>query len=305
MDGAAITLRMLASGSSGNATILSFGAMTHRVVMIDAGISPKRVRDGMLQHCAPGSDLGAILLTHLDGDHWYRGWEAQLRRRPIPVLMRAEHARGATAIGVPPNCIRVIDGSASLGHHLRVTAVRTPHDEYGSTAFVIDSDAGRVAWATDLGQFDDALVDALAGVHLLGLECNYDDRMQRDSPRPWHLKQRIMGGRGHLSNEQAMDALERLASRSPLSGVALIHLSRDCNCPHLVGRLLESRHPALAARTVIARRSRPSPALHLHHGATRTGRASDADAHAARARHQSIAIHGELVQGAALPFGVP
>jgi len=261
MDGAALTLTMLASGSSGNATVVSFGALTRRVVMIDAGISPKRVREGLLHRCAPGTELGAILLTHLDGDHWHRGWSAQLARRPVPVLLRAAHYAGALALGIPRTCLHVIEGEAALGDRARVRAVRTPHDEDGSTAFVIDSPAGRMGWATDLGSVHDDLVEALTGVDLLGLECNYDEALQRESPRPWHLKQRIMGGHGHLSNDQAMEALDRIRAVAAPAGVALIHLSRDCNCPHLVARLLGARHADLAPHTVIARRSRPSPSL--------------------------------------------
>jgi phosphoribosyl 1,2-cyclic phosphodiesterase len=240
---------------------VQFGSITRRIVLLDAGLSPRRVREGLLHRCPPGTELGAILLTHLDGDHWHRGWSAQLARRGVPVLLRAAHYAGALALGIPRACLHVVEGEASLGEHLRVRAVRTPHDEHGSTAFIIDTPAGRIGWATDLGSVHDELVEALTGVDLLGLECNYDEALQRESPRPWHLKQRIMGGHGHLSNDQAMDALDRIRAVADPAAIGLLHLSRDCNCPHLVSRLLASRHTDLAARTVIARRSEPSPAL--------------------------------------------
>lgn len=261
MDGAQLSITMLGSGSSGNAAIVQFGSLTRRVVLLDAGLSPRKVREGLLHRCPPGTELGAILLTHLDGDHWHRGWSAQLARRGVPVLLRAAHFAGAIALGIPRSCLHVIEGEAALGEHLRVRAVRTPHDEDGSTAFIIDTPAGRVGWATDLGSVHDDLVEALTGVDLLGIECNYDEQLQRESPRPWHLKQRIMGGHGHLSNDQAMDALDRIRAVADPAAIGLLHLSRDCNCPHLVSRLLAARHADLAARTVIARRSEASPAL--------------------------------------------
>jgi len=261
MDGAQLSITMLGSGSSGNAAIVQFGSLTRRVVLLDAGLSPRKVREGLLHRCPPGTELGAILLTHLDGDHWHRGWSAQLARRGVPVLLRAAHFAGALALGIPRSCLHVIEGEAALGEHLRVRAVRTPHDEDGSTAFIIDTPAGRVGWATDLGSVHDELIEALTGVDLLGIECNYDEQLQRESPRPWHLKQRIMGGHGHLSNDQAMDALDRIRAVADPAAIGLLHLSRDCNCPHLVSRLLAARHADLAARTVIARRSEASPAL--------------------------------------------
>ncbi len=261
MDGAHLSITMLGSGSSGNAAIVQFGSLTRRVVLLDAGLSPRKVREGLLHRCPPGTELGAILLTHLDGDHWHRGWSAQLARRGVPVLLRAAHFAGALALGIPRSCLHVIEGEAALGEHLRVRAVRTPHDQDGSTAFIINTPAGRIGWATDLGSVHDELVEALTGVDLLGIECNYDEQLQRESPRPWHLKQRIMGGHGHLSNDQAMDALDRIRAVADPAAIGLLHLSRDCNCPHLVARLLAARHADLVARTVIARRSEASPAL--------------------------------------------
>ena len=261
MDGAQLSITMLASGSSGNAAIVQFGSLTRRVVLLDAGLSPRKVREGLLHRCPPGTELGAILLTHLDGDHWHRGWSAQLARRGVPVLLRAAHFAGALALGIPRPCLHVIEGEAALGEHLRVRAVRTPHDEHGSTAFILETPAGRIGWATDLGTVQDDLIEALTGVDLLGIECNYDERLQRESPRPWHLKQRIMGGHGHLSNDQALDALDRIRTVADPAAIGLLHLSRDCNCPHLVSRLLAARHADLADRTVIARRSEASPTL--------------------------------------------
>lgn len=269
MDGAQLSITMLASSSSGNAAIVQFGSLTRRVVLLDAGLSPRRVREGLLNRCPPGTELGAILLTHLDGDHWHRGWSAQLARHGVPVLLRAAHCAGALALGIPRACLTVIEGEAALGGHLRVRAVRTPHDEDGSTAFILETPAGRIGWATDLGTVQDELIEALAGVDLLGIECNYDERLQRESKRPWHLKQRIMGGNGHLSNDQAMDALDRIRAVADPAAIGLLHLSRDCNCPHLVSRLLASRHADLADRTVIARRSGPSPALRFTRSSAR------------------------------------
>ena len=101
-----------------------------------------------------------------------------------------------------------------------------------------------------------ALVDCFEGVDLLAIESNYDPAMQRGSGRPWFLVQRIMGGRGHLSNDQALDAVKRIVSRTQTNHaklpahVVLLHRSRECNCPTLL-RDLFSRDARLAPRLVL------------------------------------------------------
>lgn len=91
-----------------------------------------------------------------------------------------------------------------------------------------------MGYATDLGRVPERLIERLRGVDVLAIESNYCPRMQMVSTRPWHLKQRIMGGFGHLSNEQALEAI---AAIEPREHVVLLHLSRECNCPSLVARL--------------------------------------------------------------------
>jgi phosphoribosyl 1,2-cyclic phosphodiesterase len=93
--------------------------------------------------------------------------------------------------------------------------------------------------------------------------------MQRASGRSPYLIDRIMGGSGHLSNEQALEVAIAVDRAQPLSSLHLLHLSRQCNCPRLVARLYEERAPALAARTVITSQAAPSvpvePGHSLHH----------------------------------------
>ena len=131
---------------------------------------------------------------------------------------------------------------------------------------MIDGFGGRVGYATDLGRVTDELVERFDGVGVLAIESNYDRRMQLESPRPAFLKGRIMGGRGHLSNDQALDAVRRVLDRCGATGsrppqhVVLLHRSRQCNCPELLRRHF-SRDARIAPRLVLAEQHTRTPWL--------------------------------------------
>jgi hypothetical protein len=101
------------------------------------------------------------------------------------------------------------------------------------------------------------LIDGFAELDILALESNYDPGMQLASARPWFLKRRIMGGRGHLSNEQALEAIRRIFEKADRrrgklpAHVVLLHRSRQCNCPRLVRKLF-ARDPRIAQRLTLA-----------------------------------------------------
>ena len=143
------------------------------------------------------------------------------------------------------------------------------HDDAGSHGFLLAGFGGRVGYATDLGHVPHALVDRLCeagGVDVLAIESNYDQRMQIDSTRPWFLKRRIMGGRGHLSNAQAFDAVRRVFNRCQAQGgrlpahVVLLHRSRQCNCPNLL-RALFAADARIAPRLTLAEQDAATPWL--------------------------------------------
>lgn len=256
-------LCILASGSSGNASAVSFDG-SGRFVLVDAGLSPSRVRVRLAESRGPFERLRAILLTHLDHDHWHKDWAKQLARSPVPVLLRREHAAEAVELGVPAECVTVIGETARLGDAATVRACAVPHDEVGSTAYRFDCAHGSIGFATDLGRVTDELHAMLEGVDTLAIESNYDPAMQMASPRPAFLKRRIMGGAGHLSNEQATAAAAVVAESGRLRNVAFIHLSRDCNAPHIVESLARERLDAATCSVVVSTRERPTPVMALN-----------------------------------------
>ncbi len=255
---------VLGSSSRGNATAITFDN-SGRFILVDAGLTPRRVRAALVEAGASAHfhTLRAIFLTHLDRDHWSLSWAKQLQRAPVPVILRRAHAAQAIEMGVPPACLRPIDGPFRLGETAEVRPIAVPHDTIGSTAFRFDCDHAHIGHATDLGHVTDELLEAFAGLDMLSIESNYDEALQRRSPRPAFLKDRIMGGRGHLSNEQSVEAARLLTAGGTIRHLVLLHLSQECNRPEIVRDLFCERLPAMAASLVITRPMQPTALLQV------------------------------------------
>jgi phosphoribosyl 1,2-cyclic phosphodiesterase len=229
--------------------------------LIDAGIGPRSTAKRMNGTGVAIGDVRAICLTHLDHDHFSANWLRTIIKLGIRLFCH-ESRRDALAfeasfaqVDVP---IETFNGQAFEPiDGLRFHAIKLAHDECGSHGFVIEGFGCRVGWATDLGHVPATLIDRFCGVDVLALESNYDPEMQLRSGRPWFLKQRIMGGRGHLSNEQAFTAIRMILDRCKShlrrlpQHIVLLHRSQECNCPDLVRRLFE-RDPRVARRLILA-----------------------------------------------------
>lgn len=254
-----IELCVLGSGSAGNGSVVRTPG---GVMLIDAGLGPRTVAQRMKGLGVGVNDVTAICLTHLDRDHFNVNWGQTIVRLGIRVHChadrRADLLRFAGTEGLHRLVVPFDDGAEfEPVAGLTVRPIRLAHDHEGSQGFCLEGHGQRVGFATDLGRVSDDLIDCFAGVDLLAIESNYDPVMQRNSGRPWFLVQRITGGRGHLSNEQAFDAVKRIVALTQISHgkipahVVLLHRSRECNCPTLV-RELFSRDARIAPRLVLA-----------------------------------------------------
>lgn len=249
---------ILASGSSGNCTVLR---TPDGVVLIDAGIGPRTAAKRMSGTGVSVVDVRAICLTHLDRDHFSPTWLRTMGK--LGIRLFCHHSRRAEIAAVARDAdsevtIESFDGQPfEPAHRVTFRAIRLEHDEHGSHGFLIEGFGGRIGYATDLGHVPATLVERFCGVDVLALESNYDPEMELRSSRPWFLKQRIMGGKGHLSNEQAFIAirsiLDRCAShaRRLPQHIVLLHRSRECNCPDLM-REFFSRDKRIIERLTLA-----------------------------------------------------
>jgi phosphoribosyl 1,2-cyclic phosphodiesterase len=249
-DSVGAHLRILASGSSGNCSVLvNSGDSGRRAWLIDAGLSPRRTRLLLASCGLTLADIESVILTHLDADHFHSGWLGPRAALP-PVRLHLRHEGLARRIGIPG--VQAFGGAFNLGPCAVVDPILMNHDDLGVAALRFDfASGGRLGFATDLGRATSPFTRHMAGVDVLALESNYCPRLQLESDRPRFLKDRIMGGRGHLSNQQAAEAAAAIAPRLHL---VLLHLSDQCNRPDLAAALhagapyaltiSEQRHPS-------------------------------------------------------------
>jgi len=223
-----LQLCTLASGSSGNSLLVTDGA-TH--LLIDAGISAKRICASLRALDVAPEELSGILITHEHSDH-ISGLATLTKRLGIPV-----YASRGTALALD---YRI----AFLSEHLRpfrpgesfevgtlgVETFPTSHDAAESTGYAVSAHGRKAAVATDLGHVTGQVLDGVRGADLLVAEANHDEDWLMSGPYPYYLKRRILGDRGHLSNE-AGGALARQCVEAGASAVVLAHLSAENNTP--------------------------------------------------------------------------
>jgi len=247
---------ILASGSGGNCTIVRCDGGT---MLIDAGLGPRNTAKRMNGTGVFVKDISAICLTHLDSDHFSLDWTKTILRQDIRVFC---HADGVSKVlelcdGELEGYVTGFTEAFEALPGLTVQPVAVAHDEKCCNGFVIECGDWRMGFATDLGHVPAELIREFKDLDVLAIESNYDPQMQVESARPVFLKNRIMGGRGHLSNQQAFDAVRQILDRherfgAPLpSHVVLLHRSRQCNCPKIVKKVFH-RDPRLIDRLTLA-----------------------------------------------------
>ncbi len=236
---------VFASGSSGNCLLVSDH---HTNLLIDAGISMRRIQSFLFQAGLVWRDIGGVLITHEHSDHIY-GLEMLAKHVKLPLYAPhtvANRLRGRFPLLEP--CLRVIPvGEPFPVGALTVTAFHTPHDTDESVGYRIEGSAV-FALATDMGCVTDEIRSALRGADAALIEANHDLQMLRDGPYPFPLKRRILSERGHLSNDSCA-VLARYLAENGTRQIVLGHLSRENNRPELafqtVAAALEGTDAAL------------------------------------------------------------
>ncbi len=222
----------LFSGSEGNCLYIGTASAG---ILIDAGVSARRIECALTQRGLDPRNIRALFITHEHTDHT-AGLRVFQKRFGTPVFASAGTRLGLIETGAllsSEDC-SVINGTIELDD-FSVTAFRTSHDSYESTGFTVTlSDERRVGVATDLGVITDTVRENLSGCDLIHIESNHDIRMLENGPYPYPLKRRILSSTGHLSNDACAAELPAFVKHGT-TRFSLGHLSRENNLPMLAG----------------------------------------------------------------------
>ncbi|MDO4540433.1 MAG: MBL fold metallo-hydrolase [Syntrophomonadaceae bacterium] len=229
-------VHVLASGSTGNAVYIAMG---DKRVLVDAGISCRRITGGLRELGVDPSQLDAVLITHEHIDH-VKGLEVFTRRYRLPVHARpGVWGSGGVFATLPRDCRHELGERLELGR-VQIECVPISHDAVDPVGFVFRCGDMQMASITDVGCINGTLISALAGCDIMVLESNHDVTMLKEGPYPPFLKKRISGNKGHLSNLECgrlLTMAEKHPHRTP--HVFLAHMSQQNNVPALARATVE------------------------------------------------------------------
>ncbi|MCP1101645.1 phosphoribosyl 1,2-cyclic phosphodiesterase [Aequitasia blattaphilus] len=223
----------IASGSSGNCVYVG-NENTH--LLVDTGISKKRIEEGLNELEIKGDEINGILVTHEHIDH-IQGLGVYSRKYGVPIYGTKGTLQGIScckSLGkMPEGLLNEIetDKSFSLGN-LEIHPFAISHDAMEPCGYRVESGNKKVAIATDLGKYDDYIVHALTDLDAILLEANHDTHMLELGPYPYPLKRRVLGDKGHLSNELSGRLLCDIL-HDKMQCIVLGHLSKENNYEEL------------------------------------------------------------------------
>ena len=228
---------VLASSSKGNSSWLSSGDTS---VLIDAGISCRRIVNGIAQAGGEATSLSAVLITHEHTDH-IKGLLNLLKKTNAEVYASAPVLDYITANNyiLPNTVLHEVDDTPFAIGDIEVKSFKTPHDSVGSRGYRFTTQSSEtVGIATDLGHITDEVRAGIIGCRTVLLESNYDKRLLQMGSYPWFLKQRISSEHGHLENSDCAKFAAELVENGAVR-LMLGHLSRENNNPSLARQTSE------------------------------------------------------------------
>lgn len=255
-----LEVTILASGSSGNASLVRTETTAF---LVDAGLSARELTQRLALCGVEPRELSAILVTHEHGDH-ARGLAQWSKKHATPIYCNRQ-----TGLVLRDKVVDFSDWNifeSGTEFTLEGTVIRSfpvPHDAVEPVGFVVKQGGCSFGFLTDLGHATTLVVESLRGVDALLIEANYDeDLLQKDTKRPWAIKQRIQSRHGHLSNGAAAATVSEIL-HDGLAELLLGHLSRDCNSEELALGAMRKSLGASAAHLSCARQEEISPRVRL------------------------------------------
>lgn len=221
-------LCVLGSGSGGNCTYVGNGSTR---LLIDAGLRAKEIVERLSKLDVDPATLSGILISHEHHDH-IQGAGVLARKYRIPLYISPKALdHSSSALQHLNHVPLAADIPIQLGN-VTITPFATPHDSVDPLAFALRTGQTRICIITDVGYLPESVRDRMKQADVLVIESNHDLEMLKTGPYPWHLKQRVMGNFGHLSNEAlAYFFAEHFDGHG--RRIVLTHLSRQNNHPQI------------------------------------------------------------------------
>ncbi len=220
---------MLASSSRGNCGVISDEELS---LLIDAGISAKRITSGLESIGCDIDKIKAVFITHEHSDH-ISGLEVLSKKLRVPIFVPAASAEDIAFLcpSAAPLLTPIMPyDSVRLGS-FTVTAYPTPHDSHGSVGYRFDHESGvSLGYATDIGHITKQVISIVEGCRYVVVESNHDIPMLENGPYSRALKNRILGQNGHLANQSITKMLPYLVKNGTYR-IVLAHLSQENNTP--------------------------------------------------------------------------
>lgn len=219
----------IASGSSGNCIYVG-SDNTH--ILIDAGISRKKIEEGLNSIDLSLKDIDAVFVTHEHIDH-IKGLGVMSRKDGVPIYSTQGTIDGianTASLGkIDESYFNPICADSDITiKDLTIHSFRVSHDANEPVAYNVTSAGKKAAVVTDLGYYDQYIVDNLKDSDMMLIEANHDINMLQIGSYPYYLKQRILGNKGHLSNESSARLINSLLNEH-IKGIYLGHLSLENN----------------------------------------------------------------------------
>ena len=241
MTGDSLRFISFTSGSCGNCCLLLHDCGDRRTgVLIDAGVSLRKMKKVLESESLSFDDISCILITHDHMDH-IRHLEAFCKKICVPVyvpsLLHAALLGNYSTGGFYRSCARVLPEGVwtVLSADVSVRYFEVPHDASQTVGYAISLGDRKFVLMTDLGRITPEAVSLACGADTVVIESNYDTRMLLGGDYPYELKMRICRGAGHLSNDECAEAVTRIMHPG-LKNLFLCHLSAENNTPDLAYR---------------------------------------------------------------------
>lgn len=223
-----IEICAIASGSNGNCYYIG---NDRDAILVDVGISRRQVLERMKEKGLNPSKIRAVFISHEHADH-FRGVRVLSKHLGVPVFMTMATFEKSWGPNRPAKIVNFNPGDVVEVGSFKIHSFLKQHDAAQPCSFRIEHDGLNVGVMTDIGEPCEKVKEHFSACQAIFLESNYDEDMLWNGAYPWHLKNRVASGVGHLSNKQAFELLHAYAGEK-LEAVFLSHLSADNNRPEV------------------------------------------------------------------------